>query len=312
VTTLNLHQLECFVKAADTGTMTAAASDLRLSPSAISLSIGSLEAFLGTQLLIRQRSRGLTLTAAGQQLLPRARELLAFAEDVVAEADQLGRRLEGRLDVGCYRMISPFLVPGLLHSFTAMHHDVQLEFAEGSGTELEKWLLEGRCELALTYDFGERTGEQLVYEPLCTVVLHALFAPDHPLASLEEVSLGRLASHDLIMFDGTPGPNYVQGLFGKLGLTPQIRFTVTEYELARSLVARNFGYGLQLSQPYEGVSYEGHPIVARPVVESSSLPVTLSLARVARARLSYRARAFRDHCRETLPVRWARPESEFE
>src|SRR3954465_7601311 len=87
---LNLRQLECFIVAADAGTMTAAASRLYVSQSAISLAVGQLERSLGTQLFIREKARGLQLTAPGRRFLPEARSLLAHAEDVRAVAEEEG------------------------------------------------------------------------------------------------------------------------------------------------------------------------------------------------------------------------------
>src|SRR5919206_2671687 len=110
-TSLNLRQVESFVAAADAGTMTAAAERQLLSQSAVSLAIAGLERSLGVELFIRNRSRGLALTAAGRSFLPQARDLLAHAEDVRATAEAAGAALTGRLTVGCFRTTAPFLLP---------------------------------------------------------------------------------------------------------------------------------------------------------------------------------------------------------
>jgi len=59
---LNLRQVEIFVAAAESGSMTEAGERLRLSQSAVSLAIRGLEQTLGTDLFIRHRGRGLELT----------------------------------------------------------------------------------------------------------------------------------------------------------------------------------------------------------------------------------------------------------
>src|SRR5690349_529815 len=111
---MNLRQLECFVAAADAGTMTAAAAQLFVSQSAISLAVAQLERSVGTQLLIRHKARGLELTPAGRRLLPQARSLLAHADDVRTAAEAEGGALSGPLTVGCFRTAAPFLLPELL------------------------------------------------------------------------------------------------------------------------------------------------------------------------------------------------------
>ena len=84
--------------------------------------------------------------------LPEARDLLAHAEDVRAAAEAAGAALTGRLTVGCFRTIAPFLLPVLLEGFGRRHPEVELDFLEGPMAELEAALLDGRCEVAITYD----------------------------------------------------------------------------------------------------------------------------------------------------------------
>jgi DNA-binding transcriptional LysR family regulator len=297
---LNLRHLQCFVLAVDAGTMTAAAERLRMSQSAVSLAIAGLENSLGAQLLIRRRSRGLALTDAGRRLLPQARELLAHAEDVRAEVDAAGRALQGGLTVGCFRTAAPFVLPGLLETFAALHPGVELDFIEGPLPELETALLEGRCEVALVYDLEVRP--DITCEPLYRTEPYALFAAEHPLASAQRVTLRELADEDFVELDIPPSRAYFDGIFAHAGLTPRVRFVVSGYELLRSLVARNLGYGLLISRPHGDISYEGRPIVIRRLADDL-LPIDVSLAWVTGVRRSRRARAFAGHCRRMLPNR---------
>lgn len=298
---LNLRQLECFVQAADAGTMTAAADRLRLSQSAVSLAVAALENSLGAQLLIRRRSQGLTLTDAGRRLLPQARELLAHAEQVRVDADAAGRSLSGQLTIGCFRTAAPFVIPGLLETFAAAQPGVELEFIEGPLHELEDALLEGRCEVALVYDLGVRPG--IVCEALYRTEPYALFSPEHPLARAERITLAELAPHELVLLDIPPSGSYLTGVFLHAGLTPKVRFRVSSYELLRSLVARKFGYGLLISRPNGDVSYEGRPLVPRRLADEL-LPIDVSLAWVAGSRRTPRALAFAEHVRRMLPGRF--------
>ena len=297
---LNLRQLQCFVQAADAGTMTSAAERLGMSQSAVSLAVAALEDSLGAQLLIRRRSRGLALTDAGRRLLPQARELLAHAEDVRADVAEAGGPLEGRLVVGCFRTAAPFVLPGLLETFTALHPLVQLDFIEAPLPELEHALLDGRCEVALVYDLD--VGPGITCESLYTTEPYVLLAPEHPMAGADRLALADLAEQDLVLLDVPPSRPYFERVFAHAGLTPQVRFVVSGYELLRSLVARNLGYGLLISRPYGDVSYEGRPLVTRRF-DQEPLPIEVSLAWVTGVRRTRRARAFAEHCRLMLPGR---------
>jgi DNA-binding transcriptional LysR family regulator len=295
---LNLRQLECFVSAADAGTMTAAAERQLLSQSAVSLAIAGLERSLGVELFIRKRSRGLALTAAGRSFLPEARDLLAHAEDVRSRAQAAGSALSGRLTVGCFRTTAPFLLPVLLETFGKAHPEVELAFVEGTLRDIELALIDGTCEIAVMYDIG-LGASALEREALYGRVPYVLVAPEHPLARRKTLSVGELEGLDMIMLDVPPTREYFGDLFAHAGVSPTVRFNTGSYELVRSLVARNLGFGLLISRPYGDVSYEGRPLKAIPL-SGEVLPVDLCLAWPRGVRRTRRARAFAEHCRSVL------------
>jgi len=86
-----LQELTVFVRAAESGSFTRTARDMNLSQPSVSRIISELEARLGVKLLLRT-TRQLTLTAAGEKFLERARDILAEldnAEDAVRGVDSL-------------------------------------------------------------------------------------------------------------------------------------------------------------------------------------------------------------------------------
>ncbi len=295
---LNLRQVECFVVAAETGSMTAAAERLRVTQSAVSLAIAGLEQTLGMDLFVRLRGRGLELTPAGRELLLPARNLMADAEAMRSQADLIGRGLSGRLTVGCFGTGAPLVLPALMETFEDRHPGMSLDFIEGSTDVLEAALLEGRCEIALMYDVGLHVA--LEKEPLYSTVPYALLAPGHPLAGRSSLTLTELAAFDFVALDVQPVHEHQLGLFAHAGAMPRIRHRTSSYELLRSLVARNLGFTLLISRPYGDVSYEGRPLVAVPLAgEVKSVDVILAWP--PGVRLTVRARAFAAHCRQLLP-----------
>jgi DNA-binding transcriptional LysR family regulator len=294
---LNLRQVECFAIAAEAGTMTAAAARLHLSQSAVSLAVAGLERSLGVQLLIRNRARGLALTAAGQTFLPQARDLLAHAEDVRAGAEAAGAALTGRLTVGCFRTTAPFLLPVLLETFGREHPEVELSFVEGPLGDIQQALLDGICEVAIMYDID--LSPAIECEALYGRVPYVLVAPGHPLADRDVLRVEDLAGHDMIMLDVPPSREYFEGVFAHAGVTPQVRYATGSYELVRSLVGRDLGFALLISRPRVDATYEGRSLVAIELT-GDVLPVDLCLAWPRGVRRTRRARAFAGHCREIL------------
>ena len=82
---LELRQLRCLVAIVDAGTFTDAAIDLGVSQAAVSRNLQALEQVLGVRLLHRT-SRSVTPTTAGVHALAQARQILAAAGNLVAEA----------------------------------------------------------------------------------------------------------------------------------------------------------------------------------------------------------------------------------
>ena len=82
---LELRHLRCLVAIVDSGTFTYAAIELRISQAAVSRNLMALERVLGVRLLYRT-SRTITPTTAGVHALAQARQVLAAADNLVAEA----------------------------------------------------------------------------------------------------------------------------------------------------------------------------------------------------------------------------------
>jgi DNA-binding transcriptional LysR family regulator len=96
-----LQELTVFVRVGEAGSFTRAARDMNLSQPSISRIVGELETRLGVKLLLRT-TRRLTLTAAGEKFLERARDILAElddAEDAARGVDSLRGALRVALPV---------------------------------------------------------------------------------------------------------------------------------------------------------------------------------------------------------------------
>jgi DNA-binding transcriptional LysR family regulator len=275
-----------------------------VSPSAISLAVAQLEGTLGTELFLRRRSLGLALTEAGRAFLLPARELLGHAEEVRANASASGSEVAGRLVVGCFRGAAPFLLPELLETFARAHPDVQLDFIDARMDEVLAAVRDGSCEIGIVYDMG--LDEDIARETIFETTHHVLMAPEHPLAARDEVALAELAEHPMILLDVPhvePSAPYVEQLFARAGLELNVRHRSSSYELTRALVARGLGFGMLITRPVVDRSYEGLPLVTRPLADDLE-PIRLALATPAGVRASQRARAFAAHCRRIV----ARPE----
>ena len=96
---MTLKQLVYFLAVADTGRFVQAAGDVRVAQPTLSRQIQALEDDLGETLFTRGRDH-VTLTSAGETLLPLARRIVADVETARLEIAELAGLRRGRLRVG--------------------------------------------------------------------------------------------------------------------------------------------------------------------------------------------------------------------
>jgi len=122
----SFRQLEYFVAAGETGSVTRAAQGSHSSQPTVSAAIAKLEASLGVQLFVRHHAQGLSLTPEGRRFLGEAKALLRHASDVERFATALSDEVGGTLDLGCLVTLAPLVAPSLVRGFQSANIPVGL------------------------------------------------------------------------------------------------------------------------------------------------------------------------------------------
>ncbi len=290
----SMRQLEYFVAVADSGTLSEAARRLHVSQPGLSQSLTDLERALDVQLAVRRKAHGVTLTPTGLQVLQLARDLLRRAEDLESAASG-GDALGGVLSLGCYVTLAPTALPPLLQGFSALHPDLSMEFTEGTQDVLQQRLQSGKLDLAIMYDMDLLPEIRRVV--IATTKPHVLLPAKHRLARQPSVSLAELADEPMVLLDAPPSSHNTLRIFETLGITPDVRYRPTTFELTRALVGHGMGYALLVQRPANDRTYEGHRVVVKEIAE----PVGESRIVVGwpkAMRLNRRSQAFVEYCRE--------------
>lgn len=199
---MNLEQLRGFVEVADLGHFTQAAAKLHLAQPSLSRQISSLELELGAELFHRARGN-ISLTDAGETLLPRARRMLADADAIRSEMAELAGLHRGRVRLGATPTLCISLVAEAMAAFHAAHPGVELVLTEAGSNVLVEQLAAGAVDMALiTLSEGlPVTGSALVRTPLLTEELVVVSSAAHaPVASDEGIDLVGLARLPLVFF----------------------------------------------------------------------------------------------------------------
>lgn len=291
---LTLRQAWHFVVAAESGTLAEAARRLHMAPSAISTSVAELERAVGSELLVKRRAKGVTLTATGREVLGMARDLLRLADSIAALSREDRSQLRGPLTVGCDITLGPTIIPAMLSDFARQCPGVEVDFVEGFHEDVQERLLAGALDVAFVYDAA--VDPALTTVALATAAPHVLLPAEHRLAGSATVRLSDIAEEPLVLFDSPPLGSRVLQLFHEAGVVPTVRHRSRSYATVRSLVAVGRGVAVLYQQKALEAPYAELGVRLRPLSVRGALarPVQVALAAPRSTRPSVRARAWID------------------
>ncbi|MGN6408834.1 MAG: LysR substrate-binding domain-containing protein [Curtobacterium sp.] len=258
---VSLRQLEYFSAIARTGSLSGAAEDRHVSRSTIASALDELERALGAQLCVRSKSHGVQLTEAGRAVLDSGSSILGEVEEL--ESIGSAHRLAGELVIGCFSSLAPTVLPRVLQRYDAQHPGVRTTIVVESADRLMEMLRLGQVDLIISYNPHHEP--DLAFAPLFETRMHALLSADHRFAGAPVVAARDLVADPLVLMMTPPSTEQVLGYFGRQGLQPNVRFRITHFELARSLVAAGLGYSLFIQRPKNDLSYDGLPLVTLPL-----------------------------------------------
>src|ERR1700726_1524431 len=125
----NLADLTAFVAVADHLSFRAAASQLGVTPSALSHSMRQLEERLGMRLLNRT-TRSVSVTDAGLRLLERLRPAISEIAGALEDLNQERQRPLGRLRVYAIHLAAAAVIAPIWGRFLSTYPEVHLERSE--------------------------------------------------------------------------------------------------------------------------------------------------------------------------------------
>lgn len=265
-----LRQLRYFVAAADSGTVSGAASALSISQSAVTEAIRDLELDLGVQLFDRH-PRGLEITQKGHQFLRHAQGILSGIADARQAVVSDTEHLSGTLHVGVTSLVAGYVLSDILARFRRANPAVQVSALEDNGDYLEHLLIGGELDVAVMVTSSLRDRMALQTEIL-EVSPYQLWLPNgHRLADRPSVAIEDLGGEPMIMLRLDEIEEATRSLLSAFGAKPRVAIRTRSVEAVRSLVATGAGIALLPKLVYRRWSLEGDRIVSRDV--SGTLPM---------------------------------------
>ncbi|VAW77689.1 Transcriptional regulator, LysR family [hydrothermal vent metagenome] len=240
---MDIAVLKAFIAVADNRSFSLAAEQLFLTQPAISKRVATLENELETRLFDRI-GRGVSLTEAGQALLPRARNILLELEDSVRALSNLSGEVHGTLRFGTSHHIGLHRLPPVLKDFVSAYPNVRLDIRFMDSEAACLAVEQGELELAIVTlppaPAGALQLKKIWDDPLAVVV-----ANDHPLAHKRRVSLKELARHPVILpAMGTYTRQIAETAFRNIELQLDIALSTNYLETIHMLVSVGIGWSL--------------------------------------------------------------------
>ena len=171
-------QLRAFISVVRNGSVKAAAAELDLSESAVSMHVAQLRKSLGDQLFSRTKS-GLVFTRGGLRLASRAVEILGLQDQTVAE---VGAAADGRriLRLGATSLFAEHAAPGLIELFTQRANDLEVELSVHPVDEFAVLLASRAIDVAIGP--GPAPAAPAMHRPFLAYDVLVVGSPAHPLA----------------------------------------------------------------------------------------------------------------------------------
>lgn len=257
---VELRHLRCLAAIVDAGTFTDAAADMGISQAAVSRNIIALEQLLGVRLLHRT-SRSVTLTTVGSRVLAHARQIIAAADNLVAEATTGHTTLRiGHAWSAIGRHTREFQ-----RQWALSHPDVELVLIRTNSPT--GGLGEGLCDAAIMRtDVDSRRYAS-------TIVGHerrfCALASDDPWARRRSIGLGDIPQRTLLIDrrTGTTTPD-----LWPPEARPRIRHT-TDIDDWLAIIAA--GGGIGITPESTAAQYRRDGVVFRPLRDAPSVTVQM-------------------------------------
>jgi DNA-binding transcriptional LysR family regulator len=213
---MNIEHLYTFQEVVRLGSFSEVAKKLGISQPAVSFQIQKLEQELGIRLIDRSQ-RAIALTGAG-------RRLLAFAETVAMEREQLQHDLErmrnevaGDLRLSASTIPGEYLLPPLLAKFKQQHPAVRIQVDVSDSVNVIDRINANAGEIGFCGIAPE--GRDLDSFRIAGDEIVLIVPLEHPFAGREEITPDELTGEPFIFREATSGTQRsLQTLLAKVGL----------------------------------------------------------------------------------------------
>ncbi|SFS42762.1 LysR family transcriptional regulator [Saccharopolyspora flava] len=243
---LDVRRMQVLRAVVTSGSVSAAASNLGFTPSAISQQLATLEKEAGTPLL-EKAGRGLRPTPAGTLLAERAGRIADLLGETEAELADIRAGRTGLLRLRFFTTAAVGLIPQAVAKFRAEHPEVQLDLQLQEEGLLDD-VAAGESDLAVVVlgaSVPELRGVRFVH--LADDPYRLVLPASHPQADQASVDMAKLAHDSWVnsaVTDGGICSRLLEDAYASAGFTPRVVVETDSTYSAQSFVAAGMGIAL--------------------------------------------------------------------
>ena len=152
-----IRQLKAFLLVSELGNFTRAAERMHITQAGLSVMMRELETQFGCRLFDRT-TRMVSMTAAGEKLLPAAQAAVDRLAQVAAEIGDIGRKARQTLRVAATPLVSSSLLPAVFGAFRQKYPDLTLQLLDADLSRVHALVESGEVDFGLGFFFKAARG----------------------------------------------------------------------------------------------------------------------------------------------------------
>ncbi len=250
---MKLQQLRYLLAIVDNGlNITAASERLHTSQPGVSKQIRQLEEELGLALFVRKGKSLAGLTAAGREVVVRARSIMQEVENIRTVAANTHRETEGTLAIGTTHTQARYVLPEVIRRFRERYPNVSLELHQGTSEQIADMVEARNLDFAIATGGGDLFSD-LVCLPCYRWDRMILVPRDHELARRgDKPGIRDLARYPLVTYVFSfSGESSLKRAFAAEGLEPDVVFTARDADVIKTYVRMGMGVGIVAAMAHD-------------------------------------------------------------
>jgi DNA-binding transcriptional LysR family regulator len=257
---MSVTKYKALLCAVDLGSFSAAAQKLGYTQSGLTHMMNALEDELGF-VILQRGFFGVKLTAGGERIIPRIRELVNCEEALMNEIKLVKSFGDSVIRIGAFASMAAAVLPTIAERFAREFPDITLNIQMGTVTELYGGLDEGRFDIC----FGSINSKyNFKWTPLFSDRFYAVLPKSYPTDG-EDFPIENFNGTKFLM----PGLGFdddISAVFSSYNIHPFVTPTYVDDPAILSMVEHNLGISMLSELILDGRRDDCKKIPIKPVV----------------------------------------------